>query len=173
MPSWPSSSAGTGVTKYQLDEVVKAIRKCPIVDNHAHPLLKPDALAKHPLLSITTEASGEAIHAAYTSLSHLRGIKQLAHVLDCAQTWEAVVAAIEQRRILDYEGWTSECLDGIETILVDDGLDGVDDVYDYAWHSSFTRSACKRIVRIETVAGGGRRQACRGLQGRRGRRLCL
>lgn len=98
--------------------------------------------------------SGDAIHAAYTSLSHLRGIKQLAHVLDCAQTWEAVVAAIEQRRILDYEDWTSECLDGIETILVDDGLDGVDDVYDYAWHSSFTRSACKRIVRIETAAGG-------------------
>ncbi|ROW00776.1 hypothetical protein VMCG_06527 [Cytospora schulzeri] len=153
MPSWPSSSAATGVTKYQLDEVVKAIRKCPIVDNHAHPLLKPDALAKHPLLSITTEASGDAIHAASTSLSHLRGIKQLAHVLDCAQTWEAVVAAIEQRRILDYEDWISECLNGIETVLVDDGLDNVDDVYDYSWHDSFTRSACKRIVRIETVAG--------------------
>ncbi|KUI74402.1 Protein fluG [Cytospora mali] len=153
MPSWASSPADKGVTKYQLDEVVKAIRKCPIVDNHAHPLLKPDALAKHPLLSITTEASGDAIHAAHTSLSHLRGIKQLAHVLDCAQTWEAVVAAIEQRRIVDYEDWISECLDGIETVLVDDGLDNVDDVYDYAWHNSFTRSACKRIVRIETVAG--------------------
>lgn len=153
MPSWTNSSAATGVTRSQLDEVARAIQKCPIIDNHAHPLLKPEALAEHPLLSITTEASGDAIHAASTSLSHLRGIKQLAHVLDCAQTWEAVVAAIEQRRIEDYDDWISECLDGIETILVDDGLDDVDDVYDYAWHDSFTRSPCKRIVRIETVAG--------------------
>lgn len=153
MPLLSGSSAGAGVTKSQLAEVVRAIRRCPIVDNHAHPLLKAEALTKHPLISITTEASGDAIHATSTSLAHIRGVKQLAHVLDCGQTWEAVVAAIEQRRIEDYEDWISECLDGIETILVDDGLDAVDDVHDYAWHNSFTRSGCKRIVRIETVAG--------------------
>lgn len=139
--------------KSQLAEVVRAIRACPIIDNHAHPLLKPEALTKHPLISITTEADGEAIHATSTSLAHVRGVKQLAHVLHCGQTWEAVVAAIEQRRIDDYEDWISECLGGIETILVDDGLDAVDDVQDYAWHNSFTRSGCKRIVRVETVAG--------------------
>lgn len=153
IPYWSSSATQMGVTKWQIEAVVRAIEKCPIIDNHAHPLLKPDALAKHPLLSITTEASGDAIHAALTSLSHLRGIKQLARVLDCAQSWEAVVAAIEQRRIVDYEDWIRECLYGIETILVDDGLDDVDDVYDYSWHNSFTSSACRRIVRIETVAG--------------------
>lgn len=153
MASLSGSSAGTGVTKLQLAEVVRAIRKCPIIDNHAHPLLKPDALTKYPLISITTEAADDAIHATHTSLAHIRGVKQLAHVLDCGQTWEAVVAAIEQRRIEDYEDWISECLDGIETILVDDGLDALDDVQDYAWHDSFTRSPCKRIVRIETVAG--------------------
>lgn len=148
-----AAAAGTGATKSQLAEVVRAIRKCPIIDNHAHPLLKPEALNKHPLISITTEAAGDAIHATHTSLAHIRGVKQLAHVLDCGHTWEAVVAAIEQRRIEDYEDWVSECLDGIETILVDDGLDAVDDVQDYAWHDQFTRSPCKRIVRIETVAG--------------------
>lgn len=146
-------SPGIGVTKSQLAEVKRAIRKCPIIDNHAHSLLKPEALTKYPLISITTEAAGDAIHATFTSLAHMRGVKQLAHVLDCGQTWEAVVAAIEQRRIDDYEDWISECLDGIETILVDDGLDALDDVQDYAWHNSFTRSGCKRIVRIETVAG--------------------
>lgn len=153
MHTLSSTSAGTGVTRAQLAEVVRAIRKCPIVDNHAHPLLKPEALTKYPLLSITTEASGDAIHAAFTSLSHIRGVKQLAHVLECGQTWEAVVAAIEQRRIDDYEDWVSECLDGIATILVDDGLDAPEEAEDYAWHDSFTRSPCKRIVRIETVAG--------------------
>lgn len=153
MPPLPGSSTGMGVTKSQLADVVRAIRKCPIIDNHAHPLLKPEALAKYPLISITTEASGHAIHAASTTLSHIRGVRQLAHVLDCGQTWEAVVAAIEQRRIHDYEDWVSECLDGIATILVDDGLDAPDDAEDYAWHNSFTRRPCKRIVRIETVAG--------------------
>lgn len=153
MPPLSASSAAIGVTKSQLAQVVRAIRKCPVIDNHAHPLLKPEALAKYPLMSITTEASGDAIHAASTSLSHIRAVKQLAHVLDCGPTWENVVAAIEQRRIDDYEDWVSECLDGIATILVDDGLDAPDDAEDYAWHSSFTRSPCKRIVRIETVAG--------------------
>lgn len=145
--------AGLGVTRSQLAQVKRAIRRCPIIDNHAHSLLKPEALAKYPLLSIFTEASGDAIHATSTSLAHIRGVKQLAHVLDCGQTWEAVVAAIEQRRIDDYEDWISECLDGIETILVDDGLDAADDVQDYDWHNAFTRSGCKRIVRVETVAG--------------------
>lgn len=153
MPTLSGSSAVTGVTRSQLAEVVRFIRKCPIIDNHAHPLLKPEALTKYPLLSITTEASGDAIHAAFTSLSHIRGVKQLAHVLECGQTWEAVVGAIEQRRIDDYEDWVSECLDGVASILLDDGLDAPDDAEDYAWHTSFTRSPCKRIVRIETVAG--------------------
>lgn len=151
--TWATSAPAAGVSRAQLNEVIRAIHKCPIIDNHAHPLLKPEALSKYPLISITTEASGDAIHAAFTSLSHLRGVKQLAHVLDCAQTWEAVVAAIEQRRLEDYDDWISECLDGIETILVDDGLDAPDDAYEYDWHNSFTRSGCKRIVRIETVAG--------------------
>ncbi|KAK7722340.1 hypothetical protein SLS64_000877 [Diaporthe eres] len=151
--TWATSAPAAGVSRAQLNDLIRAIHKCPIIDNHAHPLLKPEALAKYPLISITTEASGDAIHAAFTSLSHLRGVKQLAHVLDCAQTWEAVVAAIEQRRLEDYDDWISECLDGIETILVDDGLDAPDDAYDYEWHNSFTRSGCKRIVRIETVAG--------------------
>nr|QFR98238.1 glutamine synthetase [Cryphonectria parasitica] len=148
------SPAGTGVvTRAQLAEVVRAIRKCPIIDNHAHPLLKPDSLAKHPLLAITTEAAGDAIYATSTSLAHIRGVRQLAHVLGCGQTWEAVVAAIEQRRFDDYDEWIGECLQGVQTILVDDGLDAAEEVQDYAWHDAFTRSACKRIVRLEAVAG--------------------
>lgn len=153
VPGRSAPSPGIGVTRSQLAEVKRAIRKCPIIDNHAHSLLRPEALTKYPLISITTEAAGDAIHATSTSLAHIRGVKQLAHVLDCGPTWEAVVAAIEQRRIEDYEDWISECLDGIETILVDDGLDAAEDVQDYAWHNSFTRSGCKRVVRIEALAG--------------------
>lgn len=146
-------------TKSQLAALTRAIRRCPIIDNHAHPLLKPSSLTAHPLISITTEAAGDAIHATATSLAHIRGVQQLARVLGCGPTWEAVVAAIEQRRLDDYEEWIGECLAGLETILVDDGLvDGSDaaavEVYGYAWLNRFTRSAsCRRIVRIEALAG--------------------
>ena len=149
MTSWVGVKSS--VTPSQVDAVARAIRVTPIVDNHAHPLLKPEALGKHPLLAITTEAVGDAIHAATTSLPHLRAVRQLATVLGCGFTWEAVVAAIEQQRIDSFEDWAAQCLFGIETILVDDGLDG-DDAEHYSWHDDYTRSKCKRIVRIEKVA---------------------
>lgn len=128
------------------------VRTTPIIDNHAHPLLDLDAIGRYPLLSITTEASGDAIHASLTSLAHLRAVKQLAAVLRCEPSWEAVVNAIEAKRIEDYDAWVEECLAGIETVLVDDGLDGGDEVYPYDYFSSLTRSPAKRIVRIESVA---------------------
>ncbi|KAK0636167.1 hypothetical protein B0T17DRAFT_587420 [Bombardia bombarda] len=150
MTSWVG--ARSTATLSQVDAVVRAIRRTPIIDQHAHPLLKLDAESKHPLLSITSEASGDAIHAAITSLPHLRAIRQLATVLKCGYTWEAVVAAIEERRIDSPEDWVAQCLSGIETILIDDGLDGKEDAQDCDWHDDYTRSKCKRIVRIEKVA---------------------
>lgn len=151
-------------TPSQVDAVVRAIRMTPIIDNHAHPLLKPDALSKHPLLAITTEAAGDAIDSATTSLPHLRAVRQLASVLGCGFTWEAVVAAIEEKRLDCPEDWTAECLAGLETILVDDGLDNEEDANPYSWHDDYTRSRCKRIVRIEKVAANMIRRlggACR------------
>jgi len=138
-------------TPSQVDAVARAVRRTPVIDNHAHPLLKFEALGKHPLLSITTEASGDAIHAATTSLPHLRAVRQLATTLKCGFTWESVVAAIEQRRIDSFEDWAAQCLSGTEAVLVDDGLDG-DDAEHYSWFDDYTRSKSKRIVRIEKIA---------------------
>ncbi|KAK0651566.1 hypothetical protein B0T16DRAFT_426362 [Cercophora newfieldiana] len=149
MASWVGVKSS--VTPSQVDAVARAIRKTPIVDNHAHPLLRFEALGKHPLLSITTEASGDAIHAATSSLPHLRAVRQLATVLGCGFTWESVVAAIEQRRIDSFEDWAAQCLSGVEAVLVDDGLDG-EDAEEYSWFDDYTRSKSKRIVRIEKVA---------------------
>ncbi|KAK4240994.1 hypothetical protein C8A03DRAFT_30832 [Achaetomium macrosporum] len=150
MASWVGMRATA--TPSQVDAVARAIRSTPIIDHHAHPLLKSEALSKHALLSITTEASGDAIHSATTSLPHLRAVRQLASALSCGFTWESVVAAIEEKRLTCPEDWTAECLSGIESILIDDGLDGQDDANPYAWHDDYTRSRCKRIVRIEKVA---------------------
>ncbi|KAL2145561.1 hypothetical protein VTI28DRAFT_6799 [Corynascus sepedonium] len=150
MASWVGMRATA--TPSQVDAVARAIRSTPIIDHHAHPLLKLEALNKHPLLAITTEANGDAIESATTSLPHLRAVRQLAAVLGCGYTWESVVAAIEEKRLECPEDWTAECLFGIETILIDDGLDNEDDANAYPWHDDYTRSRCKRIVRIEKIA---------------------
>jgi len=128
------------------------IQTTPIIDNHAHPLLDLDAIGRYPLLSITTEAHGDAIHASLTSLAHLRAVKQLSKVLRCEPSWEAVVNAIEAKRIEDYDSWVAECLNGIQSVLVDDGLDGEDAVYPYTYFDDVTPSPAKRIVRIEKIA---------------------
>lgn len=145
--------ARSSATPSQLDALARAIRITPIIDHHAHPLLKLEALAKHPLLSITSEAhNGDVVHSAIHSLPHLRAVRQLSGMLNCNNTWEDVVAAIEQKRIDSPLEWTAQCLDGIETLLLDDGLDDGDDAQDMVWHNDYTRSECKRIVRIEKVA---------------------
>ncbi|KAI0386903.1 glutamine synthetase/guanido kinase [Hypomontagnella monticulosa] len=128
------------------------IDSTPLIDNHAHPLLKPESLNKRPLLSIASEANGAALDDSKTSLAHLRAVKQLATVLGCEQSWEAVAAGVERKRLESRYGWIERCLEGIETILIDDGLDAPEQVEGYAWHNKFTKSKCKRIVRIETVA---------------------
>ncbi|KAL1838469.1 hypothetical protein VTJ49DRAFT_2637 [Mycothermus thermophilus] len=150
MASWVGMR-GTA-TPAQVDAVSRAIRNTPIIDHHAHPLLKLDALAKKPLLAITTEATGDAIDSATSSLPHLRAVRQLAAALGCGYSWESVVAAIEERRLEGPEDWTAYCLGGIETLLLDDGLDDEDDANTFSWHDDYTRSPCKRIVRIEKVA---------------------
>ncbi|XXH04212.1 hypothetical protein Hte_010626 [Hypoxylon texense] len=129
-----------------------AIDSTPLIDNHAHPLLTPENAGTRSLLSIASEAGGDALEDSKASLAHLRAVKQLAAVLGCEQTWEAVVENAERKRLEDRDGWIRRCLEGIETILIDDGLDMSGRVETYDWHSNFTKSKCKRIVRIETVA---------------------
>ncbi|KAI1646213.1 glutamine synthetase/guanido kinase [Daldinia loculata] len=129
-----------------------AIDTTPLIDNHAHPLLTAENVGKHPLLSIATEANGAALQDSKKSLAHLRAVKHLSNILRCEQTWEAVEAAVERKRLESRDAWIKRCLDGIETILIDDGLDVQGQAETYSWHDQFTRSKCKRIVRIETVA---------------------
>jgi hypothetical protein len=92
------------------------------------------------------------MRATTSSLSHIRAVNQLSYVLGCPPTWEDVVKAIDIEKAKPHHVWQRRCLEGIETILVDDGLDGGDEVYDYSWHDKLVRSECKRIVRIEKLA---------------------
>ncbi|KAK6839170.1 glutamine synthetase-like protein [Apiospora arundinis] len=135
-----------------------AIRTTPIVDNHAHPLLKNHKSTDKSFLSIATEAHGDALNDTWSSLAHIRAVKQLAGQLDCEPTWDAVEAAMKAKRSLQGQeasvrsDWYRRCMEGIETILLDNGLDSGDETHDYDWHNQFVTGECKRIVRIEALA---------------------
>lgn len=137
-----------------IDDLRHVVRTCPVIDNHAHNLLRPRPLRRSDFLTITSEATGEALQDTPKSLAHIRAVRQLKRLyrLPTDATWDAILR--ERDRYLDEDphDLTKRCLEGTQTILMDDGLGNPDDFEPYQWHSQFTISPCKRIVRIETVA---------------------
>jgi hypothetical protein len=113
--------------------LLEAIHKTPIIDHHAHNLLQENELEAHSFLSITTEAGGAALQATTSSLSHIRAVKQLAQVLECEPTWEAVTTKTREERKKADQAWAQRCFEGIQTVLIDDGLDS-STVHSYDWH---------------------------------------
>ncbi|KAL8832447.1 MAG: hypothetical protein Q9191_000267 [Dirinaria sp. TL-2023a] len=134
-----------------MDKLVDAIQSTPIIDHHAHNILLPPEQQRHPLLSVTSEATGDALQYTSSTLAHIRAVQQLSEILQCESAWQTVQEQLEQRRKAPDDTWAKECFCGIETVLIDDGLDA-DSVHPYHWHNRLTRSKCMRIVRIEKVA---------------------
>lgn len=141
-------------THVQLDQstVLQAIQRTPIIDNHAHPLLKRSAQETYPLQAIASEAHGDALSAAHQSLAHIRAVNQLSRALGCSPTWDAVAQALKKRRVEGYDEWVKTCLKGIALVLVDDGLDSVENVEPWHYFDDFTGGHSRRIVRIEVIA---------------------
>ncbi|KAK3071016.1 hypothetical protein LTR53_009412 [Teratosphaeriaceae sp. CCFEE 6253] len=139
-----------------LDELRQVIRTCPVIDNHGHNLLRPAPLKAADLLTVTTEAHGAALAATPTSLAHLRAVRQLKTLygLPADADWPALVGKRAELLERDPDALIRKCLQGTQTILIDDGLDGGGDVERYDWHDQYTISPCKRILRIETLAAG-------------------
>jgi hypothetical protein len=137
-----------------MDELRHVVRTCPVIDNHGHNLLRPHGLRSCDFLTITSEATGEALRATPTTLAHLRAAKQLRKLYDLPTEadWQATLEARNRCLYEDPDGLTWKCLQGTQTILIDDGLGSPDDFEPYQWHSKYTLSPCKRIVRIEAVA---------------------
>lgn len=132
-------------------QILNFIQTIPIIDHHAHNLLLPSEQQSRSLLSITTEATGEAMQQTASTLAHLRAVQQLAEILQCEPDWNTVQSNLKKRKNIDNESWAKYCFHGIETVLIDDGLDA-ETVHPYKWHDRLTRSPCKRIVRLEKVA---------------------
>lgn len=141
-------------SRTSLDDLRKIVRACPVIDNHAHNLLRAHGLKTGDLLAVTTEASGDALEDAPTSLAHLRAARQVRKLYGLPK--DADWHTIKKKRLelleTDSDGLILRCLEGTQTILVDDGLGNGDTLEPYSWHDKFTISPCKRVVRIETVA---------------------
>ncbi|PWW71963.1 glutamine synthetase/guanido kinase [Tuber magnatum] len=152
-------------TPTTIAELQGLINTHPIIDNHAHNLLRNETSTSPPLESIVTEASGLALNDAARTLAHARAVTQLSGLLSCAPTWEAIM---DKRRTIDYEAWTKRCLSGTQCLLIDDGLDG-GAVHPYDWHDRYTSSPSKRLVRVETLAERTLREFAPNFEEGRGR----
>lgn len=136
-----------------ISSVLEAIQRTPIIDNHAHPLLKRSAQELYPLQSIASEAHGDAIVDSHQSLAHIRVVNQLARALGCKPDWNTVAETVRKRRVDDgYDEWVRTCMKGIALVLVDDGLDQPENAEPWHYFDDFTGGHSRRIVRIETIA---------------------
>ena len=137
-----------------IEDLKKVIRTCPVIDNHAHNLLRPNELKNAEFLTITSEATGAALQETYTSLSHIRAARQLRRLYDLPvdADWAAITKKREELLERDADALNKKCFEGTQTILIDDGLGSEDTFEPYSCHDKYTISPCKRIVRIEAVA---------------------
>ena len=137
-----------------MEQLQHTIRTYPVIDNHGHNLLRPHGLRSSDFLTITSEATGDALRETPKTLAHLRAAKQLRKLYDLPvdADWHAILEARNRLLYENPDGLTRKCLQGTQTILIDDGLGSPDDFEHYQWHSKYTLSPCKRIVRIEAVA---------------------
>ncbi|TKX24469.1 fluG-like protein [Elsinoe australis] len=142
------------ISEHALEELREVIETFPIIDNHAHNLLRADKQDSYSLLSCVTEATGDALQDTPRSLAHLRAVKQLRELYGCdsSATWNDLLRKRAELLSADPDDLNRRCLAGTHTILIDDGIDREHTVHSYRWHDQFTTGKNKRIVRIETLA---------------------
>ncbi|MFN4257946.1 MAG: amidohydrolase family protein [Gemmataceae bacterium] len=121
----------------------------PIIDQHAHNVLRPEALERFPFTAAFTEGHADDMlpHVRHT-LFFRRSVRDLAELLGCAATEEAVLA---ERDRLGLAEMTRKYLTSanLETVLLDDGFLPAD-ILPLDWHQQFIQA--KRLLRIEYLA---------------------
>ncbi|KAJ7115883.1 amidohydrolase-domain-containing protein [Mycena epipterygia] len=139
-------------------ELHRACLFYPAIDNHAHPILAEEHRDRFEFEGLISEAQGPALTVdSIHTLACLRAISQLGAILNIqSPTWDSVKAVRAQLAYPELCNlFMHRTVTGIQCILLDDGLGGVEDFAEgYAWHDRFTASPTKRIVRVEIVAEG-------------------
>ncbi|KZT24932.1 hypothetical protein NEOLEDRAFT_1134131 [Neolentinus lepideus HHB14362 ss-1] len=132
-----------------------ACSKYPCIDNHAHPLLTAANRDSIDFEGIIAEATGPALlDDSVHTLACYKATAQLAYLFGLGPdaTWQDVKS---KRSTTPYDELCTLSMmpTNIQCILFDDGLGGVEELCEsYKWHDRFTKSANKRIVRVEVIA---------------------
>lgn len=125
----------------------------PIIDHHAHPLLRPEMTAAgagfRPWFTESTDPEIHDHHVAHT-LFYRTGLRWLAQLLDCRPTLEAF---LEARKAQDYAAWVQRLFNdaNIELLLCDYGYQGRQ-AYNQAEMQALLPCPVKPILRLETLA---------------------
>ncbi len=121
-----------------------------VIDQHAHTLLLPEAIAAYPYtISFTEGFTPEHLqHHARHSLCYRRSLREIAALLECEPEEAAILARRNQQSL---EALTQHCLQAaqIDTLLLDNGLDP-DTHLPLNWHRQFVK--VRRLVCLETLA---------------------
>ncbi|NES07133.1 MAG: amidohydrolase family protein [Okeania sp. SIO2F4] len=120
------------------------------IDQHAHNLLQPQAIAGYPYVAAFSEAHHPDIinyHARHT-LFYRRSLRDMADLLKCEPQESEILA---KRDNLGLENLTKTCFNAanLDTILLDDGF-LPEEILPWQWHQQFV--AVKRLLRIENLA---------------------
>ncbi len=125
----------------------------PIIDHHAHSLLKPEATgAPADFVQWFSEATDPEVHARHTphGLFFRTGLRWLAERLECQPTLEAYLAA---RSAQPYEAWVRRLFSeaNIAVLLCDYGYQGADG-YTHPQLQSLLPCRVEPILRLEVLA---------------------
>ena len=122
----------------------------PIIDHHAHNLLKPEIASQYPYTSSFTEADDEQLlkNHAHTTLCYRRSIRDISTLLGCEAQESSI---LRHREKLGLEKLTKLCFEQgkIASIILDDGL-LPEKILPYTWHQQFT--SVYRLIRLEVLA---------------------
>lgn len=122
----------------------------PVLDQHAHNLLKPEAASRTPFRAAFTEGYDPEIIARHAqhSLFFRRSLREVAELLGCEPNEPAVLARREE---LGLEKLTALCFTAanMEGVLIDDGL-LPDQILPLDWHRQFV--TVHRLLRLEVLA---------------------
>jgi predicted TIM-barrel fold metal-dependent hydrolase len=122
----------------------------PLIDHHAHNLLKPEIASQYPYTRSFTEANDAELlkNHTHTTLCYRRSLRDISTLLGC----EAQSASILiQRAKLGLEQLTRLCFERgkIERIILDDGF-FPEQILPHTWHQQFT--SVSRLIRLEVLA---------------------
>ncbi|MDJ0556408.1 MAG: amidohydrolase family protein [Microcoleaceae cyanobacterium MO_207.B10] len=122
----------------------------PAIDQHAHNLLRPEAIANYAYTAAFTEAHNADIinHHTCHTLFYRRSLRDMANLLKCEPQESEILA---KRNNLGLENLTKTCFDAanLEAILLDDGF-LPDKILPWQWHQKFVK--VRRLLRIEDLA---------------------